>query len=160
MSASTIPGFARTVVAIDDGQSGTGEARLLVYGERIHMLNFAKVPESDDRVTDRRRFDVRGFERLALESSFADREELGRVGTLHRGDGTKPTQGVALPCGTVRGPRDKCSESGASEVMGRCVNTSVMAAPPFETAGFYRHHLIGLVGVVVGHFPSLSHDHP
>jgi hypothetical protein len=26
--------------------------------------------------------------------------------------------------------------------------------------GFYRHHLIGLVGVVVGHFPSLSHDHP
>ena len=25
--------------------------------------------------------------------------------------------------------------------------------------GFYRHHLIGLVGVVVGHFPSLSHDH-
>ena len=26
--------------------------------------------------------------------------------------------------------------------------------------GLYRHHLIGLAGVVVGHFPSLSHDLP
>ncbi len=71
---ASVPGFARPVVAIDDGQSGTGEAQLLFDGERIHMLNFAKVPEGDDRVTDRRRFNVRCFERLALNLTFADRE--------------------------------------------------------------------------------------
>ena len=49
-------------------------------------------------------------ERSARGVAFADREEFCRVGVVEIGGGTEPTQGVALPGGTVFGPFDEVSK--------------------------------------------------